>query len=110
MPALYAIVDSGADKSLFPKGLMTALGIDDATECSDVPGTAADGLVNYREWAGGPKNWNGGKLKTNVMGVDLSLNAWFAGCPIILLGREDFFAHFKVTFDERKKQFRLEAY
>jgi hypothetical protein len=89
---------------------MKPLGIDDA-ECSDVPGNTANGQTKYRAWSGGQANWNGGRLKTSLLGVDINLNSWFsAHCPVLLLGREDFFCHFRVTFDERRKQFRLEAY
>jgi hypothetical protein len=44
-------------------------------------------------------------------GHKIHLHAYFRDAAIpILLGREDFFIHFKIQFDERGQRFQLEPY
>lgn len=100
-PPLMALVDSGADSSLFPMQIAGLLGID-LDRCEKAIGMTA----------GGPSDrylWNDG-LKTTILGKTLRLRGAFGACPVILLGRGDFFATFKVAFDEREKTFSLEPY
>jgi len=43
-------------------------------------------------------------------GQEVELTASFAATPVTLLGREDFFARYRVTIDQREQSFLLEAY
>jgi len=49
---------------------------------------------------------------THVQGIaaDIHLKTAFAETPHALVGREDFFAAFRVSFDERGQRFTLERY
>lgn len=50
-------------------------------------------------------------IHTDLLGKTLSLKPTFnPALPIVLLGRNDFFAVFKVAFDHRKRRFSLEPY
>lgn len=51
-----------------------------------------------------------GFVKAHILGKEVLLKAVFAPVPIVLLGREDFFRRFKVSFDQRKKAFSLKGY
>jgi len=98
-----ALVDSGADATMLPGPLAKALGIDLVNDCIEEKGTTAGGpTTNYVYSAG---------LDAIVMGEKIHLNATFnEGLEVVLLGRCDFFALYKVSFDERAQQFSLERY
>lgn len=98
---ILGLVDSGADYSVLPLGLTSLLGID-IGQCQQIEGHSAGGHTDYFIWAK--------PLRTKLLGRDIQLKATFGNTPVALLGREDFFANFKVSFDQRKKRFRLDAY
>ena len=102
IPSVLALVDSGADGSLFPLTMMTPLGID-IGDCTEIDGDAASGDCTYHHWPHG-------HITTEVMGRNIKLMAMFGATQRVLLGRTDFFRVFKVSVDERKQRFRLDAY
>ena len=51
----------------------------------------------------------GRRLKPISTAWPVQLQAHFSDTPMILLGRSDFFAKFKVTFDQRSLRFVLET-
>jgi len=57
-----------------------------------------------RQWV-----WRDG-LSARIMGRYLKVKGVFCDTPVPLLGRTDFFAAFKVTFDEQSQSFTVEAY
>ncbi len=98
---MLALVDSGADSSLFPIQVAPLVGVDLA-HCKEAVGMTAGGASTRYIWSDG--------LQTTILGRTLHLHAEFGACPVILLGRDDFFATFKVAFDQREKTFSLEPY
>ena len=57
-----------------------------------------------------PRRWAPG-VDALVLGQKIHLEAVFRpGLPILLLGREDFFTYFKVSFDQKAKIMRLVSY
>jgi hypothetical protein len=88
---------------MFPMSMMGALGIDQAN-CDERDQMGAGGLGKFYCWPGGtlPATF----FKT----VTVNLKVQFSATPFILLGREDFFSEFKVSFDQRKGQFVVENY
>jgi hypothetical protein len=103
LPARFrALVDSGADTSMFPVSLIDALGIS-TTECQTVTGRGADGAADFLFWPHG-------KIKARFNEWNLELTAFFGNPAITLLGRSDFFAVFKeIMFDESGRQFSIRA-
>jgi hypothetical protein len=101
LPAVRAIVDSGADQSLFPMVYMTPLGIEIA-DCQEIDdGQGAGGTTTYYYWPHG-------KIKARVGTWKMELAAWFSATKVPLLGREDFFAMFSsITFDQRTRTFTI---
>jgi hypothetical protein len=53
--------------------------------------------------------WEDG-VGTTVLERKVRLRGAFGACPVILLGRKDFFHAFKVGFDEREQTFSLAPY
>jgi hypothetical protein len=101
-PPLVALVDSGADSSLFPVSIAGLLGVDLAS-CAEIDGMTAGG-VSKRFAASVP-------VVGDCCGKTITLNAAFEpNLPIILLGREDFFTHFKVVFDQRSRRLTVHPY
>jgi hypothetical protein len=101
-PAFFGLADSGADGSIFPMPVMKDLGID-TSECEE----------RDQIGSGGPSKfycWKGGTLPADVYGVTVDLMVQFSNTPFILLGRSDFFAAFKVSFDQRRLSFTIESY
>jgi hypothetical protein len=95
------LVDSGCDYTTLPKAWMGQLGIDEA-DCLECQGSTAGGPAT--EWVF-PEG-----VRASFMGRTLPLAAVFSEtCPIILLGREDFFRCFKVSFDQAAEAFTLTA-
>lgn len=45
-----------------------------------------------------------------ILGREVRLRGALGACPVILLGRGDFFDTFKVEFNERAKTFSLDPY
>jgi hypothetical protein len=54
--------------------------------------------------------WHGGTLPADFFGKSVNLKVQFSDTPFILLGRADFFAAFKVSFDQRGLRFTVESY
>jgi len=100
-PPLMALVDSGADSSLFPMQVAGLIGVDLAG-CTQAVGMTAGGPSTRYIWDEG--------LQTTILGKTVWLRGVFGPCPVILLGRGDFFHTFKVAFDEREKTFSLNPY
>jgi hypothetical protein len=97
------LVDSGADCSNFPAQWAKALGIDLDNDCDVSQGNTAGGLADQYVYEPG--------INAVIMGRKIHLNAVFRPMlPIIILGREDFFAEYKVSFDQRGPSFRVESY
>jgi hypothetical protein len=107
---LGATVDSGAPRSLFPKEFAEiSLGIDSADLIQDP--TKAEGIGAEKEEDRWP-TWSsripifGQALRPDETsgrlvpwGPEFRLNPAFAEKNQILLGRQDFFRHFKITFE-----------
>jgi hypothetical protein len=97
----YALLDSGADRVIFPSDLAIEVGIA-KVESGDLERTVGIGNqaldVYYHD------------LKIKVLGDDKKLNTkvgFASGMTIPLLGRS-FFAHFKtITFNENKEEVEL---
>jgi hypothetical protein len=103
-----ALVDSGCDITSFPTAWATELGIE-LEECPPFAGVTAAGKdgANVAEQ---PRRCAEG-VDAIVLGQKIHLEAVFRpGLPIVLLGREDFFDYFKVSFDHKAKTMRLESY
>ncbi len=100
-PPLMALVNSGADSSLFPLQIAPLIGID-VTRCEQATGMTAGGAANRYIWEDG--------VGATVLERKVRLRGAFGVCPVILLGRKDFFRAFKVAFDEREQTFSLDPY
>jgi hypothetical protein len=97
-----ALVDSGADFSTFPIEMMKPLGLY-KSHCHKVDSETASGKAHCyicKE-----------PLEANFRGESFDLIAAFMpGLKIPLLGRNDFFEHFKVSFNERDSKLTLTTY
>ncbi|HEX4344168.1 MAG TPA: hypothetical protein VHZ31_01270 [Solirubrobacteraceae bacterium] len=88
---------------MFPAALAAILGIDLIVDCATAMGTTAGGTTTNHVYQPG--------VDAIVMGEKIHLGATFnQGLPVILLGRCDFFALYRVSFDERRQQFGLDRY
>lgn len=99
-----ALVDSGADNTLLPPRMARQLGVD-LSACRPEGSTTAGGESSVLV--------HDGRFEVEIMGVTFSIVARFAtddDVPAILLGRSDFFATFRVSFDERARRFELTPY
>jgi hypothetical protein len=106
-PRARALVDSGCDVTSFPSDWAEELGID-LGECPAFAGVTAAGKDDAK--SARPRRWPPG-VEALVLGQKIHLEAVFRpGLPIVLLGREDFFSYFRVSFDQRAKIMRLESY
>jgi hypothetical protein len=98
-----ALVDSGADFSLWPLTMAGLLGRN-LDECEDIACVTASGagVVRVHPIA----------IEAEVPGLGrFAMRAAFAEhAQTILLGRDDFFSTFKVSVDQRSEQFTLERY
>jgi hypothetical protein len=103
-PKQRALVDSGCDFSTFPQQWTALLGIDFDSDCVEIDGNTASGKdKSQRIYRPG--------IHGLVMGHKVPLAAIFnPQIPIALLGREDFMAYFKVSFDQRRRIFTLDPY
>jgi hypothetical protein len=98
-----ALVDSGADSSMFPLEFAHHLGID-LGSCRREECRTAGGSATQHIWEEG--------LDVVVQGINrtIHLGASFSETTVVLLGRADFFQAFRVSIDHRAQRFRLEAY
>lgn len=103
-PETPALIDSGADVSTFPAAWAASLGIAlDASCCEERKAVTAGGPATVWAYAQG--------LKVVIDGFEHHLKAEFCeGLDLPLLGRKDFFAKYKITFDQRAESFTLEPY
>ncbi len=97
-----ALIDSGADASAFPVHWMERLGIR-KRDCRRSTFESAGG--QGVQWT-----YRGDVLPANILGHELDLKAVFADTPVALLGRQDFFEHFAVRFDQRNERVTLTRY
>jgi hypothetical protein len=98
---LYALPDSGADFSTFPEEWASPLGIDLAA-CEKRRVNTGAGVVHHHEWKS--------PLVAMIAGREIELRACFAPILVGLLGRGDFFKHFRVEVDQRAHVTFLRAY
>ncbi len=103
-PETPAILDSGADVSSFPAAWAKSIGIKlDESECEEEEATTAGGTTIVWRYPQG--------LRLAIEGVEHWVKAEFCEkLDIPLLGRKDFFYKYKVTFDQRRRVFLLEAF
>lgn len=97
------LVDSGADRTYFHGDLARAYGLNvEDGEPSRGIGIAGQTFVAYKH-----------KFKYNIGGIDIEDTIYFSddlGTPFGILGREGFFNHFKICFDQRKETVEIKAY
>lgn len=98
---IYAIPDSGADRSCFPKAWAGPLGIK-LGDCEKYPVHTGNGKTHHHEWAGG--------IIATIADREIKLAACFGNIKVGILGRYDFFHEFVVCFDHRKRITLLTAY
>ena len=91
-----ALVDSGADRTVVPRFVIDALGVDHRTlpiladeRGTPLKGEGADGRFEIRICRGSVR-WQG---------VTICEEFWVTNAPVVLLGRADFFRRFDVFFD-----------
>jgi hypothetical protein len=101
-PPFFGLVDSGADGTIFPMAVMADLGISQA-DCDELDQMGAGGASKFY-------CWKTGSLAADFFGRPVNLKVQFSLTPFILLGREDFFSAFRVTFDQRSLRFTVESY
>ena len=97
------IVDSGADYSFIPLAFASTLGIDLAA-CKREDCNTAGGMSTQYIWQAGLD------AEVQALGMNVHLKTAFSETPFVLLGREDFFEAFKISFDHRGLKFTLESY
>lgn len=97
----FALPDSGADASCFPEEWASKFGVD-LSACAKHPVNTGAGKTHHHVWDVG--------LMAQINGLDIELEAVFGPINVPVLGRRDFFAHFRVEFDERARMTRLSAY
>ena len=111
-PKVRALVDSGCSSTTFPAEWAANLGID-WDDCTPVPGITAAGADDLEDQSLWPRVWTPG-VDAIFMGEKIHLSAMFRivkeGTVPILLGRDDFFAHYKVCFEHRERRFSLMPY
>jgi predicted aspartyl protease len=101
LPVVTALVDSGADCSMFPVEWATRLGID-LDECDENACETAGGTVKSYVYRSG--------ITAMIEGHKYQLAATFSEhLSVVLLGR-DFFMYYRVVIDERAKCIVLEPY
>jgi hypothetical protein len=100
---VLGVVDSGADNTFIPVSLAQHLGIDLGKCRTEVCNTAGGPATQYI--------WDPG-LDAQIQGINVTLHlkTAFSDTPMTLLGREDFFNAFKISFDQRVPRFTLETY
>ena len=109
-PRARALVDSGCDVTSFPAAWAEELGID-LSDCPAFAGVTAAGKDRLKRGDAGLGAGPPASICTRVSGQKIHLEAVFRpGLPILLLGREDFFTYFKVSFDQKAKLMRLQGF
>lgn len=101
---ITALLDSGADNTMFPLAWAKAFGIDQ-NACVEDDCNTVGGPAKQYVWSPGLD------ASVPVMNCDVHLNACFAdGLAVVILGRHDFFDAFRVSFDQRAQSFTLQSY
>jgi len=91
---MRALVDSGADGSVFPEDFADALEVN-LEECEQVKVHTGNGLaIHY--CADKP-------VEAEIVGRVVGLRATFGPIGVPVLGREDFFSQFYVEIDEKNR-------
>jgi hypothetical protein len=94
---------------MFPAEMAAELGID-WNACTPSRGTTASGEDDPADEDSWPRYWAPG-VDAHFWGKTIHLTAYFRQhLDPILLGRVDFFANFKVLFDQRNERLSLEPY
>lgn len=98
----YAIVDSGANISLFQYEIAELLGLP-VRRGERIPLAGIGGKIyGYRH-----------QLSLTIAGQTFPCDVCFSKelrVPLNLLGRQDFFSRFRITFDEARRRTILEQY
>jgi hypothetical protein len=106
LPPFWGIIDSGATRTLLPWALAKRLGIR-KRNCGKERVHTAGGWVRQYVWSDGLEvefpELSGHRM--HVVGAFIK-----NGPPFILLGRRDFFNHFRVTIDEPAQAFGIEPH
>lgn len=97
----YGLADTGADTTSFPMAHMTDFGIE-RSDCDEEEITSAAGIGRQFIYPA--------RLRAQVEDVQFEVIPAFMETPVILLGQEDFFTHFEVTFDHRAQKVTLRPY
>lgn len=94
--SITAVLDSGADRTVVPRGIVEALGVNyDGlktpldSDGEPIQGQGADGAFEIRICRG----------KVRWRTTTVCTEFWVANCGYVLLGRDDFFKKFDVMFD-----------
>lgn len=98
---LSALIDSGADATSFPAEWAAVLGID-LDECPAVKVKTGNGVTWHPE--------STETLSITVAAQKIDMRPRFAPIHVAILGRRDFFMHFRVEFDERRQVTTLTPY
>lgn len=99
-PVFEGLVDSGADRSVFPAAVARYLGIDLAN-CKVIVLAGVNGVSNAYHC----------QVTLRVQNQDIEADVWFdPNTTSFLLGRADMFRHFLCCFDQRGKQLLLARY
>jgi hypothetical protein len=98
--AVFALIDSGADVSLFHISLAKTLGITDFEQDGWAAGISGEKVPIYYQ-----------TLKLQLAGSDeaISIRAGFVNLPGVsaLLGQSGFFEHFKICFERAKEEIEI---
>ena len=91
---------------MLPAALAPALEIDLANDCEELLCSTAGGEITQHAFA------TGLEVEIQAMHLRLPISAAFnPHLPVVLLGRVDFFHHFRrVSFDERAQTFELDSH
>jgi Domain of unknown function (DUF4365) len=94
----FGLVDSGADVSCIPFTYATGLGVD-LSACERIETETTAGPTGVHLWEG--------DITARLLDTEIPLEGLFAPTPVPLLGRSDFFSHFDVTIDQRRRTVTL---
>jgi hypothetical protein len=97
------LVDSGCDSTTLPLEWAERLGIDHLADCLKFQGGTAGGKADQFLYEPG--------IHATFLGKKLRLGAIFAPlCPVVLLGRQDFFRYFaSIKFEQEQQKMHLEG-
>ena len=99
-----AVIDSGADQTVLPLEWAQPLGV-------DLAGTKAKGILYGQTWRDAYEVEQSLVFELVGTGVAFMIAPCFSDAhDQVLLGRQDFFRHYRVTFDQRARQVTLARY